>query len=706
MLLLAGLGFLVAGSAVQAALPSLDPPRVAIESVLVDGDPLPLGDEVAPPLGRRNLTFRYRVEGAASHSFRMERLEAEWAEGTDEHAAHYRALDPGEYVFHVRAGTPDGAERVASLPVRIAPFFRETAAFRLLLFLLGAGLVGAVYAVRTRAVRRRLNGLERLVAERSRALEQESDRDEAAFSDAERAVEAVGEQAPRLLRMDHVKSRLLANLSHEFRTPLMLILDPLERAGQGALGPLSDEGRRALSVAEMHARRLLRLIDQLLDLAQLETGRMHLHARRDDLVAFVRRSVSYFEAAAQERGLALLFHAGVSRLPVYFDPDKIEKVLYNLIANALRATPEGGRVLVAVHEADGSAELLVRDTGTAPEQIGRPYHVGGGAGGGIGLAIVREFAEMHRGELAVESEVGQGTTFIVRLPLGRDHLSDYELAEGAGEEGGGLEADASSPDSDGTLPDDGRPLVLVVEDHDEIRRLIRAHLRPHYRIAEAANGNEALRLAQAEAPDLVISDVVMPAMDGVELCRRLREDDRLADVPIILLSARADPGHRQDGLGAGADEYLAKPISGKELVLRARHLIERRAALRERYSHEVVLQPFGLHVPSADAAFMGRVFAAIEARLADSGFTVGELAEAVGISEAQLKRRLRALADQSPVEFVRNYRLERAAELLSADAGRVGEVAYAVGFESASYFARCFRERFGVPPSKYPKGGA
>ncbi len=779
-----------------------------IYRVLVDDFPLLLrdGEPVNPPLGRRNLQFRYGVANAlpsdsVEFRFMMDGLETAWVEAGDRTIAFYRDIKPGTYVFQAEAREMTGRwVHSDALPVYIQPYFYETWWFLVLVVGIGMVIVGGVVWY----LARQAQLLGRLVAQRTRALEDEKERAEAALelaraargeaedaraeaetarreaeeaqARAEEMLAVTEEQSIQLLRTDHLKSRLFANLSHEFRTPLTLILDPLERAVRGDLGDLDEPdayARHVLDIARLNALRLLRLINQLLDLSKLEGGGMELRARKGDLVAFLQRAVDLFGSEADRLGVRLFFRAEANRLPLHFDPEKLEKIIFNLMANALKADADGGKVLVSVrtveahpvpnHQfpdiapaesdpeaigwpgeersnaermqklaASGYAEITVRDAGVGiePEKLphifDRFYQTdSGGMGTGIGLSLVKELVDLHWGHVSVESQPGFGSTFTVRLPLGTAFLTDPDTNEPA--EGEPFSARDLTPDTpllatqslatsipfeperlaaapephSATARDaDDRPLVLVVDDHAELRAMIRSHLEPHYHVAEAISGEQGLRCIRELQPDLVVSDIIMPGMDGLELCRRIRADEDLASIPIVLLTARGGDESRIEGYDTGADDYLTKPFLGAELRARLANLLRRRRTMRERFSQEFVFELFERPVQSADAAFVEHVVAVIEEHLGDADFTVAQLADGVGVSQSQLKRKLRAIADQSPVELVRTYRLQRASKLLGGRAGTVSEVAYEVGFHSVSYFSKVFREYTGKLPSQ------
>ena len=547
----------------------------------------------------------------------------------------------------------------------------------------------------------------------ARDLERRVEARTAALAASHAEVEA---QARRLEEMDRLKTRFFANVSHEFRTPLTLLLGPIEDALAGRYGRLDPRLAEQLPVMQRNARRLLGLINQLLDLAKLEAGGLDLDRRPADLVALARGVVSTFASRAERGGVALLFD-GPASLAAAVDAPKVEGVLTNLLANALAFTSEGGKVRVSVGADGAEAVLAVEDTGTGiaaadlPHVFDRFRQVDGSAtrtheGTGIGLALAKELVEMHGGTIGVESAVGFGTRFTVRLPR------DAADAPGLGAETGGAGVEVVVPapetvggdgvaDAPAEAESDARPVVLVVEDNADLRAFVRGHLADRYRVVEAADGAAGLAAARAHGPDLILSDVMMPELDGVALTRALKADAALADVPVLLLTARADEDSVLAGLDAGADDYLAKPFSPAELRARVDNAVAARRQMRERYSDEVVVGPSRVVVPSAEAAFLQDVRDAVEAHIGDAAFGVERLAEAVGLSRRQLGRRLKDALGTSPGAFIRELRLARAAQLLEQEAGTVAEVAYAVGYRDPEHFSKQFRKAYGATPSAY-----
>ena len=525
----------------------------------------------------------------------------------------------------------------------------------------------------------------------------------------------------------NLRSRFFANISHEFRTPLTLILGPL--------GDMLDsnaenrEHKRNYLLMQQNAKKLLGLVNQLLDLAKLESRNLKLVVREGVITSTIQAIAASFTSHAQHRHIQ--FHIAVpSGVTGWYDEDKLEKIITNLFSNAFKFTPEGGEVnmkvsLVEEVTGEGSAssassrriKIVVEDTGEGipPEQIDkifdRFYQVDDSStkeksGTGIGLALVKELVELHRGEVSVDSYPGKGSTFTVFLPIAKEHFLKDEIADTYAREDiishikpEGMHSLTSAEDPAPNQKD--LPHVLVVEDDKDVRDYIKRQLEQDYNVAEASNGEEGIAVAVGRIPDLIISDLMMPELDGIELCRRLKTDERTSHIPIVMLTAKASQNARIEGLETGADDYLVKPFDKRELQARVKNLIEQRRQLREKYSRQVTLQPGQIAITAADERFLEKVMKIIEDNIENSTFSVEEFSREIGMSRTQLFRKMQALTNQSVSEFVRDFRLKRAASLLEQRAGTVTEIAYQVGFNNLSYFAKCFKELFGKSPSEY-----
>ncbi len=644
---------------------------------------------------------RYRV--------RLDGYHDGWRDVDDRREATYTNLPPGTHSFRVQAGLGGAWGPEATLTVVAEPFAWETPWARVLAVLAALALGWAAVRARTRSLRARQAELEHTVEARTAELR----------------------------RANGVKTRFLANVSHELRTPLTLLLGPVADLRDRA----DDPGTRAiLDRAAVNGDRLRRLIDDLLALARLEADADGLAPVRDDLSEFVRRRVAAFDSQAAAAGIDLAVDAPA---PVWlaFDPSKIETVVYNVVANAVKFTPPGGRVRVAVRAERGGATLAVADTGLGVgpgdlEHLFERFYQADtpqsrvGEGAGIGLALAREVVALHGGTIAATSEPGEGTTVTVWLPAGPSDAPRSDASPPLTPqtvESGSAEA-LDDAYSDGADPDgDCRPLVLVVEDHPDLRAYLGTILGETYRVAKAADGASGLSRAVDLVPDLVLSDVMMPGVDGFALLAALKGDVRTSHIPVVLLTARADAESRLAGFGAGADDYLAKPFESTELRARLAALLANRERLRQAWASrraaraetppaaadstpsqtappEPVLPkpaPPETELSGAEAAFVARVEALTESHLASDAFGAAALAEALRMSPRQLRRKLDALTGETPGAYVRRARVERAAALLAAGEHSVKEVGFAVGFSSASGFRRAFGEVVGESPAAF-----
>ena len=466
---------------------------------------------------------------------------------------------------------------------------------------------------------------------------------------------------------------------------------------------------------ERNANRLQNLVGQLLDLSKLDSGKMKLSLIQGDILGFLRSFVFSFESLAIRRQIHFLVSFPETLPAAYFDEDKLEKILGNLISNAFKYTPDGGQVAIDIQQADNLLHIQVRDTGKgmpaeeSAKIFDRFYQVEGteAQGTGIGLALVKELVDLYKGQITVLSQPGQGTTFSLYLPFQKTAFQAEELMMA-------VETEKKSPPSPTSqymeeepskstesLPDKSDlPVVLVAEDNPDLRQYISKVLLPHYQVLTATDGEKGITMAIDHTPDLIISDVLMPGKDGFQLCQAVKSDQRTSHIPVILLTAKAGQEHKIEGLTSGADDYLTKPFDYKELYIRSHNLIQQRQQLREKYSSGRVLKPKEIAVNSVDELFLESVTQAIEDNLDNESFSVEDLAKAVAFSRSQLHRKLKALIGKSPNALIRDFRLNRAKSLLEQGAGNVSEVAIAVGYSSVSYFTQSFKQAFGILPSE------
>jgi signal transduction histidine kinase/DNA-binding response OmpR family regulator/ligand-binding sensor domain-containing protein len=627
------------------------------------------------------------------YAYKLEGLDEDWVYSGNRHFANYTGVPPGHYVFRVKGSNNDGYwnEEGTSIAVTILkPPWRSWWA-NVLYFIFIAGVIASIawYYLKRQQLRREL------------------------------LVEQM--QKEKLEEMDRLKSRFFANISHEFRTPLTLILGPIKK-----LKAISTHAEMLedLNIMQRNAGRLQRLIDQLLSLSKIEAGQMKLQAGKGDIVEFVRGYLGSFESAAENKGIKINFNTNLPTIPLYFDRDKLEKIFYNLFANAIKFSGEGGLIQVNITGHDSSLTITISDTGRGIQPEHLPYifdrfyqadnfdtrfH----EGSGIGLSLVKELVELHRGQITVESKPGKGTTFTISLPAGSNHLKEEELSEiteipaSAVSEEKSIEISAPDPElakhPEECAGNRKKPLLLVVEDNADMRKYIRSIIEGPYLLAEADNGSKGLEWAIEQIPDLVISDVMMPGLDGYELCRQLKSDYRTSHIPLILLTAKASSGDKIEGLQTGADDFLIKPFEPMELLARIKNLIIQRQALRERYRKEfehVKLKPEA-SMDVFEVEFMEKARKVVGENISNFDFHITEFSNLMNMSRVQLHRKLNALFNLSATAFVRTYRLNEAARLFNSRMGNVAEVAYEVGFNNLSYFTKCFQQQFGMNPSEY-----
>jgi signal transduction histidine kinase/ligand-binding sensor domain-containing protein/DNA-binding response OmpR family regulator len=634
-------------------------------------------------------------------AYRLEGYQDEWVYPGSERRAVFTQVPPGNYTFHAKAANSYGVwnESGVTLQIRIIPpWYRTWWAYLLYILIIG----GFLYLVRRYEINRQQLQMQ---------------------------AEIKHHEAERLKEIDRIKTRFFTNISHEFRTPLALILGPVEQVLEESKSKIV---RRRMKMAQRNIRRLKHLINQLLDLSRLEAEEMILRAAPDDIVAFVKQISMGFSSWAERKNITLNIYSVVEKAEIYFDHDLMEKVLNNLLSNAIKFTPQGGKIEVTVQmdKDNRYVEILISDNGIGipPERLpfifDRFTQVDESTtrdheGSGIGLALVKELVELHQGSIKVVSTLGKGSVFTLSLPLGKEHLkpeqviasftasqrvakipeSEYQYLTDTGPSETGENGDKAA--KEGKVLSKALPLVLVVEDHADFRRYICDILKGDCRIIEAGDGQSGWDKAVAQIPDMIISDVMMPYMNGYELCHKLKNDQRTSHIPVILLTAKATQEEKLEGLDIGADAYLSKPFDSRELRTRVRQLIDQRRKLQAHYQQHATLKSGNDSVSAMDQQFLQKALEIVSTSLSNEQFSVDHLAAEMGMSRSQLHRKINALTGKPATHFIRAVRLERAAELLRSGNGNITEIAYEVGFGSQSYFTRCFTEHFGCSPSEF-----
>ena len=655
-------------------------------------------------VGQRDLRLAFALPaferpGLNQLRTRLSGFESGWSEWSSRAEREYTNLPDGDFLLQLEGR--DALGRVsAATPLRLsfpAPWWRTGwadaayASGALLLLWLAARL-GARRHVRL--LQARQHELEAVVDQRTQDLKLSNER--------------LAEQAERLTEVDRLKTRFFINVGHEFRTPLTLVLGPIDDLLRDVRERLSARAREQLEMANRNARRVLDLIVELLDVNRFEHGHMRLDSVPTDLRALAHRVLVDHRPLLARHG-----HEGVLNAPevgpwlTAVDPAQIERCLSNLIGNAAKYMARGGRVELRLRRCGSDVELAVLDRGLGiapaalPHVYDRFFQADGSdraSGYGIGLALVREIVEAHRGRVGVKSELGTGSTFLIWLPA-MDEATGFAH---------GIEtpipvavmplapADIDAQES----PRHGRPLVLVVEDHDDLRARVRGLLEDRFEVIEAANGPGAWNLARDRLPDLIVCDVMMPGFDGTELARRLRVDAETSAIAVLLLTAKAGSEHAVAGLLAGADDYLAKPFDSSELLARIDALLGRAQRLRLRLGREREAPAAVTATESTDQRWCRRLEELIAQRLDDPALSVEQLADEMHVDRSQLFRKCKDLLGLSPSEYLRDTRLKRAHGLLEERVGSISEIAYAVGFDSLSSFTRAFKARYALPPSQ------
>lgn len=527
---------------------------------------------------------------------------------------------------------------------------------------------------------------------------------------AEKARE-LSETNEKLKELDALKSNFFANISHEFRTPLTVIsgmTDQIEKAPDKWV----DKG---VKMIRRNTDSLLEMVNQILELRKLESGKMSLKLERGEVLHFISYLVESFQSLAESRNIELQLQTDISRLIMDYDPEKLQRILYNLLGNAIKFTPPGGQVFLIVNSDEEHLFLQVKDTGVGmkEEHMSRIFDryfsleavdARKDMGTGIGLSLVKELVKLMAGEIQVDSREGSGTTFLVKLPLRTDGVvdSDPETPQQAASPlrpaVKGLTPTAPMVSSAaGEETDSDLPQLLIVEDNLDVAQYLVACLEDRYQLFLAADGREGINLAIEKVPDIIISDVMMPEKNGYELCDTLKKDERTSHIPIILLTAKADIESKISGLEKGADAYLAKPFNRDELYVRLNKLLELRRKLQEKYSNlEEQATPVSL-----EDEFITRVRSEIEQNLDDEFFGIPELCQSIGMSRAQLHRKLKALTGKSTSHYVRSIRLYHARNILLNSDLNIAQVAFEVGFSDPKYFSRVFNEEYGITPKAF-----
>lgn len=597
----------------------------------------------------------------------------------------YTNLDPGDYEFQVLAANNDGLWNSDGNSLKIsvlAPFWKTTEAYLLyVLFILACLYLGR-----------------RIMLQKERVKFQ---------------IEQERREARQLHELDLMKIRFFTNVSHEFRTPLTLILTPIERL-LNQLGEEEMAYRKQFTMIQRNAKRLLNLVNQLLDFRKIEVEGVKLYTSKGNIISFIEESVHSFSDLSEKQHISLSFQTNVKALHASFDMDKLEKILFNLLSNAFKFTPERGNIAVSVHYAgkelsgDKSETLTIQ---VQDDGIGIPKEKQDkiferffrndmpsnlvNQGSGIGLSITKEFVRIHGGEITVESAPNEGSCFTVSLPI--RGIVEEELLSDKGQE----EAPFNATPHPQYPYSRKKAKLLLVEDNEDFRFYLKDNLSVHFEVTEAKNGKEGWQKLLSNMPDLVVSDLMMPEMNGMDLCKKTKADGRTAHIPFILLTANTAEENKLKGLNVGANDYMTKPFNFEILLSRIKNLIAERQQLQKVLEKKISVETSPIDIVSVGDKLIQDAARIVEEHLEDADFSVKVLSRELGMSRANLYKRMMALTRQSPMEFIRKIRLQRAGQLLEKSELTVAEVAYKVGFNSTKYFTKYFKREFNVLPSQY-----
>lgn len=626
------------------------------------------------------------------YQYMLEGFDKQWLSAPNNtRKATYTNLDAGDYTFKVKAGNINYPENssIITLNIKVLPPFWKSPLAYVLYFV---SMVCLLFYIRHKGILKLKNEFR---------IKQEK-------LEEERKIENEREEARRMHQLDLMKIKFFTNVSHEFRTPLSLILSPIDDLIKTTDKP---DQQNHLVMIKRNGKRLLNLVNQLLDFRKMEYNELKLCLKKGDIIQFIKEVSSSFTDVAHQKQVQFLFESEVSSFITNFDHDKIERILFNLLSNSFKFTPSGGYISVML---DLSApdtfsrdqkmlEIKVIDTGIGipvenQEKIFERFFQDNmpesllNQGSGIGLSITKEFIKMHGGTIKIESEPDYGTCFIIELPVG--DLNEGHAVAAPEQEETSYPTLQNTDNANGSVK---KTTVLLIEDNDDLRFYLKDNLKHSFHIIEAVNGKDGWQKALALHPKLIVSDISMPEMNGLDLCKKIKGDSRTAQIPIILLTALTGQDDQLAGLDSGASDYIVKPFNFEILLSKIHSLLR----LQKTYQKQVNVEAMDIVVVSEDEKFLKNAFASIEKNITNPNFSVEELSRNLNLSRVSLYKKLLTLTGKTPVDCIRTIRLKRAVQLLEKSKLSIANVAYEVGFNNAAYFAKVFKEEFGMLPSEY-----
>ncbi|WP_242206090.1 hybrid sensor histidine kinase/response regulator transcription factor [Aestuariivivens insulae] len=642
----------------------------------------------------------YSQANKNQYAYKLEGFDADWNYIGNNKTATYTNIDAGDYVFKVKASNNDGVwnEKGDSVEISVFPAPWKTWWAYLIYSLIVAVIV---YYIRMLTLAR--------IKVKNELKQERIDKE-------------------RIEEINKLKLQLFTNISHDFRTPLTLIVGPLQRMIEKKKGDNEIQGQ--LKSMYRNAITLLQLINQLLDFRKSEAGKLELHASKNNIVPFLQNVKLSFEELAKERHINYSFKTNAEDIEVWFDEIELKKVIVNILSNAFKFTPDHGSITLSVsiskdmlnENNSDCVKLVIEDNGKGiPEkeiefifdrffQLGEPDKKRSGTG--VGLSLAKDIVELHHGTIKVESTEGKGVAFIVLLPLGNTHLQPNEMVndndlvhpmclepyEPTFLKSGWVQKESDFHED---IYKEELPSILLVEDNIEVRKFIKDIFKKDFNIFEAKNGKKGIEIAQSNPIDLIISDVMMPVMDGIEMCNVLKSDIKTSHIPIILLTAKTSSKAQETGFKTGADIYITKPFDANILELQVNNLFSSRKHMILKYKKDVILTPKELTVTPADEEFLERAFHIVEENISSTGFNAQSFTDEIGMSRTLLYTKLKALTGQSLSEFIRTVRLKKAAQMIAQTEMNISEIAYEVGFSDLKYFRKSFKVLFNASPTEY-----
>jgi signal transduction histidine kinase/ligand-binding sensor domain-containing protein/DNA-binding response OmpR family regulator len=630
--------------------------------------------------------FDFNSPSSINYSYKMEGFDKDWVEGGGRRFVTYTNLNPGKYNFKVRSTNSDGVwcDNVKSIAIIITPPWWQTGWAILLYFIV---FVAGIW------------GIIKFQSNRARLQHELKTREFESY---------------HLREIEQMKSRFFANLSHEFRTPLLLIKGPLESL---LTGKIKENVPGYYKMLLRNTEKLQQLIDQLLELSQLEAETIPLKVDWYNIVDVIKACFNNLKPLADEKNINFVFSSEKDSAYAMIDKDKLEKIINNLLSNAFKFTPTSGSIYLNVrtlHNIDDQITVSVRDTGVGiPKEFqnkifDRFYQVDNSSkrnfgGSGIGLALVKELAALHEWEINVQSSEGEGTEFVLTIPLKNNHSEHSDKLSTNIETQSAERIEPLMPEQVNTTSGyhEEKSLILFVEDNEDVRIYVNDLLKSEYNVLLADSGESGIEVTKNNLPDLILSDVMMPGMDGFEFCKRIKSDWKTSHIPVILLTAKVDHQSKLDGLELGADDYLTKPFEQKELLIRVKNLIEQRRLLKEKFSKDILLPAESISYNKEGKELIEKASAIVEKYLADENFNSEILAREMFMSRSQLTRKMQSAIAQGPGEFIRNYKLNSSAKLILDKKLSITQIALEVGFGSPAQFTRAFQKHFNCLPSEF-----